>query len=215
MSRLLLMGAGGHASEVFEWARLYASRSVDGFYAENGVACETVLAIHHESNIPIFSDLSDVGVDYSFLTAVGDSYLRYKFYQLAVKKGLKPAQPFICSNAIVCPQCVIGDDSTVCPNVIITTRNIKIGHSSVLNFGSTIGHDCSIGDYFTALPYANVAGNVTLGEYVTLGANSCIKEKLNITDHVFIGMGSVVVKDILESGVYVGNPARKIGDIKK
>jgi acetyltransferase-like isoleucine patch superfamily enzyme len=32
-------------------------------------------------------------------------------------------------------------------------------------------------------------------------------------DNVVIGAGSVVTKDINESGVYAGNPAKKIGKI--
>jgi acetyltransferase-like isoleucine patch superfamily enzyme len=36
---------------------------------------------------------------------------------------------------------------------------------------------------------------------------------VTITDHVVIGAGSVVTKDITESGIYAGNPARKIRNI--
>ena len=33
---------------------------------------------------------------------------------------------------------------------------------------------------------------------------------VNICDNVVVGAGSVVTKDITESGIYAGNPARKI-----
>jgi len=36
---------------------------------------------------------------------------------------------------------------------------------------------------------------------------------VKIVDNVVIGAGSVVTKDILEPGIYAGNPARKIRDI--
>ncbi len=75
--------------------------------------------------------------------------------------------------------------SVIYPYVVLTS-NIKIGM------------------------FASINSNVTIGDRVFLGANSCIKEKITICDDVIIGMGAVVVKDIKESGTYVGNPAIKL-----
>ncbi len=46
-----------------------------------------------------------------------------------------------------------------------------------------------------------------LGNHVSVGANATILP-VTICDHVIIGAGSVVTKDILEPGYYCGNPAR-------
>jgi acetyltransferase-like isoleucine patch superfamily enzyme len=51
-----------------------------------------------------------------------------------------------------------------------------------------------------------------IGNYVSIGTNATILP-VKIVDHVVIGAGSVVTKDILEPGIYAGNPARKIRDI--
>ncbi len=48
-----------------------------------------------------------------------------------------------------------------------------------------------------------------IGNNVSIGTNATILP-VQICDHVVIGAGSVVTKDIIERGVYVGNPARKI-----
>jgi acetyltransferase-like isoleucine patch superfamily enzyme len=48
-----------------------------------------------------------------------------------------------------------------------------------------------------------------IGNNVSIGSNSTILP-VNICDNVVIGAGSVVTKDILLPGVYVGNPAKKI-----
>lgn len=50
---------------------------------------------------------------------------------------------------------------------------------------------------------AKIGGNVTIGPKVTIGAN------------VLIGFGSVVVNDIPDDAVAVGNPARVIKNIKE
>lgn len=46
-----------------------------------------------------------------------------------------------------------------------------------------------------------------IGNHVSIGTNATILP-VTICDHVVIGAGSVVTKDITEPGIYVGNPAR-------
>ena len=96
-----------------------------------------------------------------------------------------------------------------CEGAIVTT-NVTIGKHVHLNLHVTVGHDCILGDYFTAAPGARISGNVTIGECVYVGSNAVIIEKLTICDNVTIGAGAVVTKDITEPGTYVGIPAKKI-----
>lgn len=53
-------------------------------------------------------------------------------------------------------------------------------------------------------------GEVVIGDNVYVGTNAIILPNVHITDHVIIGAGAVVTKDITESGVYVGVPAKQI-----
>jgi len=46
-----------------------------------------------------------------------------------------------------------------------------------------------------------------LGNRVSVGTNATILP-VKICDQVVIGAGAVVTKDITQSGIYVGNPAR-------
>ena len=101
----------------------------------------------------------------------------------------------------------IGEGSFIGAYSILTT-NIKIGKHGILNRGNHIGHDCSIGDYFSAMPGAVVSGNVIIGEKVYMGTNSSIKEKLHISSNVIIGSNGAVVKNIITGGVYVGVPVK-------
>ena len=48
-----------------------------------------------------------------------------------------------------------------------------------------------------------------IGNHVSIGSNATILP-VRIADHVVIGAGAVVTKDITEPGVYAGNPARKL-----
>ena len=43
-----------------------------------------------------------------------------------------------------------------------------------------------------------------------IGSNSVIKEHITIGNNIIIGMGSVVTKNLIDPGVYVGNPCKLI-----
>jgi len=46
-----------------------------------------------------------------------------------------------------------------------------------------------------------------LGSHVSIGTNATVLP-VRICDHVVIGAGSVVTRDVTEPGIYAGNPAR-------
>ena len=103
----------------------------------------------------------------------------------------------------------IGHGSFIGANSILTT-NIKLGNHTLLNRGNHIGHDSVAGDFFSMMPCAVIGGNVTLGDNVYLGSCSNVREKINVNSNVVIGMNAAVVKDIEESGTYIGVPAKKL-----
>jgi UDP-3-O-[3-hydroxymyristoyl] glucosamine N-acyltransferase len=103
----------------------------------------------------------------------------------------------------------MGQGNFICAGTIITS-NVTIGSHVHLNLHTTVGHDAIIGDFVTTAPNVNISGNVTIKDGVYLGTASCVREKLTICENVILGMNASVVKDITESGTYVGIPAKKI-----
>jgi sugar O-acyltransferase (sialic acid O-acetyltransferase NeuD family) len=117
---------------------------------------------------------------------------------------------FVHPTAIIMSDDVkIGEGSFIGANSILTA-NIKIGRHAILNRGNQIGHDCIIGNYFSAMPGAIVSGNVHIGNRVYLGTNSTIIEKKDLLHDIKIGANGVVIKDIESSGTYAGCPVKKI-----
>jgi acetyltransferase-like isoleucine patch superfamily enzyme len=51
--------------------------------------------------------------------------------------------------------------------------------------------------------------STTLGKHVSIGTNVTVLP-VRICDHVVVGAGAVVTKDLTEPGIYAGNPARKL-----
>ena len=119
--------------------------------------------------------------------------------------------------------CAIGDHSFVGPFVEIQ-KDVTIGHHCKVQSHAfvcelvTIGNHCFIGhgvmfinDLFSG---GGPAGGdqslwkpTKIGNHVSIGSNATILP-VEVCDHVVIGAGSVVTKDIIKPGIYAGNPAR-------
>ena len=92
----------------------------------------------------------------------------------------------------------------------IFTTDIKIGSFNIFNLSCTIGHDTIIGDYNIFNPTVNISGGINIDNKIMVGTGTQILQYLSIASNTIIGAGTVVTKNITESGVYVGSPARKI-----
>lgn len=147
--------------------------------------------------------------NYDVLLGIGDPFIRKKIisefpenvnYVTYIDKHVKLLDPGTIN---------IGKGSVICAGTILTS-NITIGDFSQINLQNTISHDCNLGDFFTTAPGVNISGNVNSGHFNYYGTNCAIKNNINITNNVTIGMNSNVIKDIATPGTYVGNPLKKI-----
>jgi sugar O-acyltransferase (sialic acid O-acetyltransferase NeuD family) len=186
----VLIGNGGHAREVMAQMEVNLLRFVDDQYVDE-----------HTLPLSQFDPKKHIA-----MVAVADSRDRYDIIQRLPKET--QFFTFIHPTALLMEDIEIGEGSFIGAYSILTT-NIKIGKHAILNRGNHIGHDCQIGNYFSAMPGAIVSGNVRIYDLVYMGNNSSIREKLSIHSLTTIGMNSAVVKHIEESGVYVGCPAIK------
>ncbi len=62
--------------------------------------------------------------------------------------------------------------------------------------------------------YGHIAP-VNIGNNVFLGVDSIVMCNVSICDNVIVGAGAVVTKNICSSGVYAGNPAKKVMDLEQ
>jgi putative colanic acid biosynthesis acetyltransferase WcaB len=94
--------------------------------------------------------------------------------------------------------------------------NLQLHHSHalVINHDTTIGANCTIRHSTTIgnkkLPDGSYSSSPKIGNNVDIGANVVIIGSIIIGDNAVIGAGSVVVKNVSESTVVAGNPARII-----
>lgn len=88
----------------------------------------------------------------------------------------------------------IGDNAQIAPNVSIYTAGHPI-HPDSRNSGYEYGID------------------ITIGDSVWIGGNTCIMPGVTIGNNVVIGAGSVVTKNLPDNVIAVGNPCRIVREI--
>lgn len=157
---------------------------------------------------PIMSMSSFDSKTQKAVIGTGNSKIRQKVVEEQLAKDTE-YPTIIHPNAIVSKWAKIGKGSIICAGTVITSQ-INIGDFAQLNLGTTIGHDCVIGDYFTTAPGVNISGICNFGQHVYFGTSSATRQGVNICDNVVIGMGAMVIKNIKESGTYIGMPAKKL-----
>ena len=86
---------------------------------------------------------------------------------------------------------------------------VNIGKNSIVNINTTICHDCYIGNNVILSPRTIVAGGCFIEDNCFLGTNSTLNPHLSIKSGCIIGSGAIVTKNLIQSGIYIGNPAKK------
>lgn len=98
-------------------------------------------------------------------------------------------------GVIILPRCMIDMQSIIQDNVFVYSGSV-IGHNSIVGFNSILSLSVTTG------------GFVNIGHSCFIGLGCSIRDHIKIADNSFVGAASNVVKDIIKSGVYIGNPAK-------
>lgn len=142
-----------------------------------------------------------------------------KIIDTSFGENVKIVGPVNIYGSVIADNCFVGPFVEIQSNTRIGSYTKIQSHSFICELVS-IGSHCFIGhgvmfinDKFSDGGPANgnklLWGHTYIGDHVSIGSNSTILP-VNICNHVVIGAGSVVTKDIIEPGIYIGNPAVKL-----
>lgn len=110
-------------------------------------------------------------------------------------------------NVIIEDEVEIGNNTTIDRAVIGSTflrKNCKVDNLVHIAHGAEIGENSLI------IANAMVAGSVKIGKNVWVAPSSSILNKKSVKDNSVIGMGAVVLKDVEDGQVIVGNPGKSL-----
>jgi UDP-N-acetylglucosamine acyltransferase len=111
----------------------------------------------------------------------------------------------------------IGDDNVIREFVTIHAGTAQdrgettIGQGNLLLAYVHIAHDCVVGDYTTFSNNSQLAGHVSIGDWVTMGGFTGVHQFCRIGAHAMIAAGAIVLKDVPPFVTAAGYPARPRG----
>lgn len=166
--------------------------------------------------VPIIATEDDIPKyvsEVEFLVTVGfikDSVVRTRIYNNILRNGGTLAT-VIASSAQVSPYAEIGQGTVVLHGACVNAA-AKVGDNVIVNTLSNIDHDVIVSDNCHISTCASVNGMAYIGHDTFIGSQAVVCQCVRVSNNVIVGAGSVVTKDLLQSGIYVGAPARKIAE---
>lgn len=109
----------------------------------------------------------------------------------------------------------IGDNNVISELVTIQRpkdlgKSTRIGSNNIIMAHSHIGHDAIIGDNCEISTHSVLGGYCEIKDNVKIKLNVTIRNRKKIGKNTIVGMGAVVVSDIPDDQIYVGNPAKQL-----
>lgn len=143
------------------------------------------------------------------IPVLGAMHVRLRLFRTLHELGY--AIPSIVDpSANLCSDVELGEGSMVSLGTNILT-NVRIGKYAMIGTGVTIGHDVEIG------PNCVIGGNTVIGASTTIGTNFSAGTgvviaagRKTIGVNVFLCAGAVVMKDVPDHAVVLGNPGRVV-----
>jgi sugar O-acyltransferase (sialic acid O-acetyltransferase NeuD family) len=207
MTRIAIIGAGDLGVQIAHQVSLAPDKTVAGYFDDSKPEGEVVDGSAVLGGVEAIEARFARGDFDELVMAIG-------YRHMAVRQGLfarfHPQIPFA---KLIHPRAWVDATSSVGPGAVLFAGTIVDMHSSIgantlLNVGCVIAHHTSIGDGCFLSPAVNVAGFVTIGPGNVLGIGTVVIDNISTTSGVHTGAGAVVTEDLVESGLYLGIPAR-------
>ena len=200
--KVIVIGTSGHGKVIADMVR----RSGDtllGFLDDNEKLSSEFIGF------PVLGKVADYAKypEASFIVGIGNSAVREKIVrQLTGVCWYTAIHPSAVISAL---DVQIGAGSVIMANAVINPSS-HIGEHSIVNTSAVVEHDNYIGDFSHISVGAKLGGTVSTGNHTWIGIGATVSNNISICDYCMIGAGAVIIRDIKESGTYVGVPARKI-----
>ena len=205
MSRLIVIGGGGHGRVVADSARGLDVYDTIVFLDD---APDRMMDDGEFTVIGSCTELESViRPGDSCIVAIGDNRNRAGLIERVLASGL-PLATIVDRSASVGSACELGPGTVVLPQAAVNIGT-KLGTGCIVNTGATVDHDCQLGDHVHVAPGAHLGGGVGVGSGTWIGIGACVRHGISIGRDVVVGAGAAVVDDVDDGLTVVGVPARR------
>jgi sugar O-acyltransferase (sialic acid O-acetyltransferase NeuD family) len=202
---MILVGAGGHAKEVFNILSDEDQKNVAFFDNIGSSLPEGIFGR------PILRTIEDaksyLQTDNRFILGIGNPKYREQLFSLFLNLNSEPFTPIAKSAVVSNFDVFIGEGSNVMHKTFVS-NSVRIGKGALINTGAHLHHDIEMGDFCEIAPAALLLGKAKLGSHVFVGAGAIILPGIIVGNNVLIGAGAIVTKNISDNQKVKGNPAK-------
>lgn len=203
--RVLLVGAGGHASVCAEILEQSGCELL-GCLTRDGATAARL-------DVPVLGGDSELesriaGTDVWVFVAIGDNRARMAIVD-RVRRVRGRLVTAISPHAVVSRRATVGEGSVVMPGAVVNA-GARLGTGVIVNTNASVDHDCELADGVHVAPGVALAGSVRVGWGTLLGVGSSVLPGVHIGERVTVGAGAVVIAPVDSSTTVAGVPARVI-----
>ena len=202
---LVIYGYGGHGLEVEELARII---NIQENKWDRVIFVDDTPSKIDNKKVFSFEDIisKHKPEDIEFMVGIGEPVIREKIFNKVKERGYNFAT-LVHPSASVAGNARIEEGTVICYNAYVSV-DTYLAENSLVQPMSVVGHGCMIGKNSVISAFVSMGGNSRIGDNSFVGMNVPIKQGAVIGSGSVVGMGSVVVRDIPDGVVAVGNPAR-------
>lgn len=201
MPGLLVLGFGGHARSVADVALACGIKNLL-FIEPHARTGENFLGHAVESGWPEIA----LFPDWQYLPASGNGAIREQQMREAKARGWKAAT-LIAPTATIGVGATVGEGSFVAQHAHVGPM-AQFGAACIVNTGAAVEHEVIVGAFSHVSVHSVVAGRARIGSFCFIGAGAIVIDKVQVADGITLGAGGVAASDLLETGTYIGVPAR-------
>ncbi len=114
---------------------------------------------------------------------------------------------------------------------VLIEDNVEIGANTCIDRGSLgdtkicegacidnlvhIAHNVHVGKHAVVIANAMIGGGARIGDFAWVAPSACLRDRIIIGDKSFVGLASLVTKDVPNGETVLGSPARSLAEQKR
>lgn len=206
MTDIIIVGASGCGREVANWIedinKSKPTWNILGFLDDNpdaldGFDCKYQIIDAIKEHEP--------GENVKYAMGIANPALKKLIGSSMIAKGAQFAS-IIHPSVHIYSEYKLGVGLVAYPNAKIAT-GCKIGDFVTLQ-STILGHDAVLEDFVTVSSSCGITGGCKLHEGAFVADHACIAVGLEVGANAYVGIGSVVIRNVTENTRVFGNPAR-------
>lgn len=198
MAGIVIVGAGGHASDVADLT-IRCGQTPVGVVDDNPPTYDRLAS----RGVRLIGRLGDLPVEATYTLGIGYPAPRARVVSMLPARA---HGPLIDPSAVVSPVASLDEGTQIFWQSAISPL-VRLHQHVLISYGSTVGHDTTIGPFTAVMPGCRISGDVIIGERVLVGTGAAILQGVTIHDGAQVGAGAVVTRDVPAGQTVRGVPA--------